>query len=81
LAKALRPVGTNRAAPHCCPDTHDASSAGGFAAGVEEPRCSPARGFSLPNLQGIIAMNDGFPPHIVGYMNRKREKEKGKAKA
>jgi hypothetical protein len=35
----------------------------------------------LPNLLGIIAMNDGFPPHIVGFMNRKREKEKREEKA
>jgi len=26
-------------------------------------------------------MNDGFPPHIVGFMNRKREKEKREEKA
>jgi len=25
-------------------------------------------------------MNEGFPPHIVGFMNRKREKEKREEK-
>ena len=26
-------------------------------------------------------MNEGFPPHIVGFMNRKREKEKREEKS
>jgi hypothetical protein len=74
-------AGTDRAEPRWCADTHDASSAGSRPAGFEEPRSSPARGFSLQNLRRIIAMNDGFPPHIVGFMNRKREKEKREEKA
>jgi hypothetical protein len=41
----------------------------------------PRAGLFFANLQRIIAMNDGFPPHIVGFMNRKREKEKREEKA
>ena len=26
-------------------------------------------------------MNEGFPPHIVGFMNRKREKEEREEKS
>ena len=33
----------------------------------------PARGFSL---EIDMDRDDGFPPHIIGFMKRKREKEK-----
>lgn len=35
----------------------------------------PGRVFSLSKEMG---MDEGFPPHIVGFMRRKREKEKDK---
>ena len=44
------------------------------------PVASP-RGVFLCRLSKGIAMNEGFPPHIVGFMNRKREKEKREGKA
>jgi len=32
----------------------------------------PWQGFSLPK---DLVMDEGFPPHTVGFMRRKREKE------
>jgi hypothetical protein len=32
----------------------------------------PRQGFSLPK---DLVMDEGFPPHTVGFMRRKREKE------
>jgi len=57
------------------------SGVGSRPAGVEGPRSSPARGFSLRIFKKGIPMNDGFPPHIAGFMTRKREKEKREEKA
>jgi hypothetical protein len=42
---------------------------------------APPRGAFLCQSSKGIPMNDGFPPHIVGFMNRKREKEKRAGKA
>jgi hypothetical protein len=42
---------------------------------------APPRGAFHCRFSKGIAMNDGFPPHIVGFMNRKREKEKREGKA
>jgi hypothetical protein len=39
---------------------------------IERPCPPPAGFFSAKEL----VMDEGFPPHIVGFMRRKREKEK-----
>jgi hypothetical protein len=42
---------------------------------MEEP-CPPPAGFF--SAKRILVMDEGFPPHIVGFMRRKREKEQDK---
>ena len=40
-----------------------------------KPCPDPRQGFSLSQE---MDMDEGFPPHIVGFMRRKREKEQDK---
>ena len=42
---------------------------------------APRAGSFFANRRRTVAMNEGFPPHIVGFVNRKREKEKREEKA
>jgi hypothetical protein len=47
---------------------------------LKGPVASPRGAFLCKSSEGM-AMNEGFPPHLVGFMNRKREKEKREGKA
>jgi hypothetical protein len=48
---------------------------------MEKPRCFPRGGFLFGETgmdAGRIGMDreEGFPPHVIGFMRRKREKER-----